>query len=529
MNARNLVRRLRTLRPRPVHAVSVALTAFTIWITIHVFLVFNDPFLHGGLNFDEAHFVWGGWCMTKGLVPYRDFLEFKPPFVFITHYVAMKLYGFHAFGFRRLFEWFPLSSLVALQLAMLSRRIDRWLALAVVLGIVHIWVNKAFHDVALSDSESIGLTYYWFAVAFLIVRTPFKAITDAMGGGLLVVCTLSKEPFLFVSMGTWLACFLLREPSNHAVRDLKRYWKATFIGAVVVVAALCIYMVPTGAMRDYVKMVHGYFRFYRDTTQSYCVVLGRFHPTTPSNDLWRSWEKARREFLNRQTLGYMLPLGIGSLVFTARRSAALLATTLLIGFFAFYAVTASNCQWIHYYNMTMSGIFFFVVVGVDSMTPYVRGADWPMRNFVRFAMLATVWLVVRPRMLDEQEIYGTRTFPNEYVEPVPGVFEAVNKYTKQGDRIFTTGMPALYVQVDRISAVRESAIVDEALGYYDGTTDEEKLSGLRAQLEKHMPKIVVLDPEYASRKTRTNRALMTPFLESHHYTQVVQHIWLRPD
>ncbi len=90
-------------------------------------------------------------------------------------------------------------------------------------------------------------------------------------------------------------------------------------------------------------------------------------------------------------------------------------------------------------------------------------------------------------------------------------------------------MPALYVQSDRVSAVRESAIVDEALGYYDGNTDEEKLSGLRAQLERNRPKLVILDPAYAPRKVRTNRALMYPFLEANHYKQITEYVWLRPD
>ena len=127
-------------------------------------------------------------------------------------------------------------------------------------------------------------------------------------------------------------------------------------------------------------------------------------------------------------------------------------------------------------------------------------------------------------------MYGTRSFQNEYQEPVSGVFEAVNTYTRLDDRIFTTGMPTLYVQTNRISAVRESAMYDEALmGYYEGNTDTEKVSSLRAQLEANRPKIVVLDPADALRKTRINTALLHPFLDAHHYTQVVQNVWLRPD
>ena len=308
--------------PPPTLAMSLLLSAVTLWLTVRVFMVFNDPLLHGGLDADESRFVWGGWCITKGLAPYRDFLEFKPPFVFLTHALALKLFNYHAFGYRQFFAYFPLASLVALQVAMLSRGIDRWLTLALVLGVVHLWVSKALHDVALTDSESIGLTYYWFGLAFLLLKSRMKGFTNAVGAAFLMVGVLSKEPYLPVVVLTVVACFLLRERTSNVARNAKRYMKWTAIGAAFVVVALCVYLARSGGLIPYVKMMRVYYRYYQDNTQSYCVVIGRFHPTTRLNDMWRQWEKARREFLNRQTLGYLLPLGIGALVFTARRSIA---------------------------------------------------------------------------------------------------------------------------------------------------------------------------------------------------------------
>jgi hypothetical protein len=509
--------------------VSVGVAVVTLQMTAHVFHLFNDKFLHGGTEFDETHFVWGGWCITKGLVPYRDFLEFKPPFVFLTHAIAMKLYGYHEFGYRKWFEYFPLASVLALQVAMISRGIDKLLALGLVLALTHLWVNPAFHDVALTDSESIGLSYYLLVVAFLIAKTPLRAVTNALGGALLVACILSKEPFLPFAGLTWIGCFLLREPSSDLRRDAREYVKTTGLGGALVVLALCIYMVPTGAMREYLKMMSGYFRFYRDPTQSYCVVLGRFTPTTPLNDLVRQFDQARRDFLNLTTLGFLVPFGIASVAFIARRSKLLLATTVLGCLFALYAVTASNCQWKHYYNMTMGGLFFFLAVGLDSMTPFLRSTSPYAKYFVCFALLGVVGVHIWPRVVTEEDLYGSRIFPNEFAEPVPGVIDALSKYTMPDDRIFTTGHPGLYVQADRISAVRESAIVDETLGYYDGVTDEEKLSGLRAQLEKNRPKVVIMDPAFASRKVRTNRALVQPFLDQNHYQPLGPYMWLRAD
>ena len=526
-----VVRSLRAIPPSTLlkWTLSAALSAASLWVTAHVFLRFNDPFLFGGVSFDESHFVWGGWCINKGLVPYRDFLEFKPPFVFLTHALALKLYGYSQFGYRKLFAYLPLASLLALQLSMISRGIDKLLSLVLVIAIVHLWLNPELHDVALSDSESIGLTYFFLAVAFLTVKAPWRNLTDSIGGAFLVACILSKEPFLPCAGLTWISCFLIGERTSSLRADGRRYVKWTFLGAAIVVAALCIYMVPTGAMREYIKMMRGYFHFYRDPMQSYCVVLGRFHPTTPLNDLVLQYEQARREFVNSTTLGYLVPFGVAALAFTARRSALLIALTIAGCFFALYAVTASNCQWMHYYNMTMSGLFFFLIVGLDSMTPHFWTVTPTMRTFLRFALAGVIAVQVWPRLEAEDDLYGTRNHPSEYPEPFPGVLESIQKYTLPSDRIFTSGAPSLYVEANRISAIRESAIVDETLGYYEGNTDEERLSGLRAQLERNMPKLVFTDPDMALRKVRTNRALITPFLNEHHYTQIKGNIWLRPD
>ena len=123
---------------------------------------------------------------------------------------------------------------------------------------------------------------------------------------------------------------------------------------------------------------------YKDPTQSFCVLGGRFEPTTPMNDLLRAWETAKVDFINLPTLGFLLPFAAGYLIYTARRSLWLLAFSMLAGFFGLYAVHATDCQWMHYYTMTFSGLFLCLAVGLDSMRPVFRdrGSRWPsIRSF----------------------------------------------------------------------------------------------------------------------------------------------------
>ncbi len=505
--------------------------AFCLAVPAYVFLVLNDAMLHGGVGYDECWFLWSGWCFLKGLAPYVDFLEFRPPFVFLTHALALKLHGFEGFRYRYFFAYFPMSALVAAHASLISRGVDKVLSIALMVGFTCLFVNPAYHDTALSDSEYIGLSYYLFGLAFLLANTRFRTTFDVLGGAFLFACAESKEPFIPCVFATWIACAFARGHSfsfRTGKGGLLPYFKATAIGGLVVVLALCIYMVPTGSMTQYLLTVKGYFTIFRDTNKSYCVILGRFKPTTRWNDLVVQWNQARREFLNAPNLSYLYPYVAGTLVLTFRRNFPLFAAASVAAVFGLYAVTASNCQWVHYYNMTMTGLFLYLAIGLDALSAQMKAGSALWRGFVQLTVAGLVVLHVWPRIESELPAFGTRTFGNPYVEAVPGVFQIVAQNTTPSDRIFTTGMPNLYIQTNRISAVRESVFVDEMMGFYTGDTDEERFRPIYQQLKKNMPKVVVLDPEYGSRKTRHNQGLFIPFLTNEHYKQLTNYIYLRP-
>jgi hypothetical protein len=503
------------------------LVALSVAVIIWVFKLFNNDFLYEGIGFDESHFVWCGWCILKGLIPYRDFLEFKPPIPFLTHALALAIHGYKDFHFRWFFFYFPLLSLLSLYFALLTRKIDKVAALALVLGIIYLWVNHEFHDSALSDTESIGLTYYFFGVACLIARSRFGYNLKGLGVALLLCCAFSKEPFMPAVFFTCVSCFFLDVNWETWRADAKRYFKASLIGGGVFGALMCLYLVPTGGMTQYIKMVRSYARIYRDPQHAYCVMFGRFTPVDTVSDLRAQFKEIRAEFLNVGKLGYLLPFAALYPIFVVRRSKLLALAGLLTLVGALWAFTASKCQWPHYYNMTMSGLFFVLVLGVDSMNR--RLSSFRANRVAGWLLFASVFVVVWPRFDKETNRHDVRHFANAYAEPIPGVLEFIEKNTTPQDRIFTTGAPALYVQANRLSAVRESAIVDYVIYGYPGNTDEERLSGLKEQLERNMPKVVVIEPVYESSRQIHMDVLIKPFLERHAYKAISDRIWLRPN
>ena len=423
---------------------------------------------HGGIGYDENFFLWGGWCITKGLRPYADFIEFKPPFTFLTHALALKLFGFDGFRYRLFFVYFHLLALGAAQLALLSRGADKVLSTLFLIGYVALFANTRFHDTALTDTESIGLAYYLLGAACLFARTRFRKTFDVLGGAFFIACCQSKEPLVPVAFATWVACFFARQRTRSLKDEAMAYAKYTALGALLVVAGLCIYMVPTGAMKQYLLMVKGYFTFYRDPNKSYCVLLGRFHPTTRWHDLEIQWDQARREYFNTDTLGYLFPFAAGTFAFTLRRNFPLFVAALLSAIFGLYAVTASNCQWIHYYNMTTAGLFIFWAVGVDAISVAMKGSSRLTRIFVQLTVAGVVLFPIWSRFDAERAFLGTRQFGTPYVEPIPGLFRIIAENTTPADRISPPGRPTSTSRSNYWHAVYGNALAYAELLYATG-------------------------------------------------------------
>ena len=79
----------------------------------------------------------------------------------------------------------------------------------------------------------------------------------------------------------------------------------------------------------------------------------------------------------------------------------------------------------------------------------------------------------------------------------------------------------------KLKLAKKPQALTQALGQRMQATDEEKLKPLYDALVKSAPKIVILDPEYHSRRSRHMNALITPFLQNQNYRKVTEQIYIR--
>jgi hypothetical protein len=509
-------------------AMELTKVAVTVFVPLYLLWLFHLPAWKKGFGYDEQFFVWTGWSITKGLAPYRDFVEFKPPVIFLMHALGLVLFGVNGLKFRLLFLWLQMAGFGAVLLALLSRGANKVIACAVSCCAVYFFVQ--FHETSFADCESVGYAFYMLGAAcFLAEAGRERNVYDALGAGFMALCFFSKEPFGSAIVPGWLMLFYARR-GPRTLADFWRYFKFSLMGVAVVIGALVLYMAPSGALTAYVKMVRSYALLFSDPNKGYCVVFGRFHPMgSMVKDLPRMWDIINDAFFNLKTFGFVAPAFAACAVFMWRRSIPMLLLGVLTIAGALYSVTPSNCFFDHYYIMSEAGIFLVLYLGVDVTTDALRRATPELEKWAMLVFVATLGAPVFLRYDAEKALAnGPRPVP-PMEESIPGETAFVIAHSALTDRVVTTGPPGVYFMSNRLNAVRESTFMDEILPSRPGETDVEKVQGWRDDLLKNKPKIIILDPERLGRKVRLTRALFTPFIAEFHYKKVEPYYYVRPD
>jgi hypothetical protein len=500
------------------------LDAATLGAVVAFHRLIGAKFLYGRVGFDEHYFLWEGFSTVKGMVPYRDFQEFKPPMIFIVNALAIKFFGLEAMGYRHFFSLLSLGAFLSLTIALLSRRTNRFLVIAVVALMIDHFFDGSLHDAQIDNAETAGLDFFMIGSGVLLLKTRYERLQQVAGAACLALAPLSKEPLAFATLAAWLALLLLHHYESLDPKSWRRFVLFTVAGVMGVLATWLGYMIVTRSLGWYIVQLKLNIAY----TRNYAYQLGWFPRTAGKAEATESWRRLRNTYLNAAHLGVFVPLVVASLTLWGKRAFVGLAAA-LCACGALYAVTIGHAFAPHYFIMAMSGTFFWVVIGTIALDQYAKRAGFAMRRWVAASWSALAFVVLWPRASDEMDLFATYK-PLEPPVSQPQV-AFVRSHSSPGDKIFTLGEPLLYVFSDRLSAVREPAVVDELIEYNPGKTDEERLAGERDELAHNLPKLVVFGddpvPGYG-RKQRMIRSLVTPFLHDFGYKQIDDKVYERP-
>ena len=507
----------RNLLPRAYDALAL------LWLTVfhHVLGV---KYRFAQIAYDEHYFLNEGWSVLKGQIPYRDFQEFKPPVIFFVNALGIQLFGLEDLGYRKFLALLSLASFLALAVALLSRRVHRLLVVAALMLMIAHFYDDVLHNGVINDAETPALDFFLLGIGVLLTRTRWQRTQQVLGGVLLSLSPLSKEPMAFATATAWLSLLFLQRAESGSWLAAKRFALFTLAGVAGVAATWLAYMLVTDSLSWYILQLKLNFAY----TENYAYQLRWASRNPAGGALAEIIRRLREYYLDPAHLAVFVPFFVALVALPRQRWLASIGAlaTFVAGL---YAVTIGGGYAPRYFIMAMTGTFFCVALGAIAFDAYAKRRGGALAAWVGAACLGLALVMTGPRFGAEWMKYGRYKAPPP---PVPASDIAmVHRYTSPDDKIWTTDDPLLYVFSNRESAFRGGIVLDEIIEYYPGDTDEERLAVVRQGLEENRPKLVVFGNTQVSarRKRRYTRALVMPFLRDGGYIRLNDRFYLRPD
>jgi len=498
----------------------VALAAF-------VFFLARSRFL-APISSDEGYFIFYGWLIKGGHVPYRDFIEPKPPVIFFANALGLFFFGLKGFLFRIVPTVIAVISIAFLLAAMIKRQVATWLAVLLTAQVALWLLGDQFHDSGLNDSETYGFAFTLLGFSIGAMGSSLQArrsriATSLLSGICFGLAVLSKELFVLSVIPAWLlSARRIDEPWD---------WRQHLIsagGGIGVGLSFLAYLVARSALPSYLDTI----KFSRIFAANYCFDIGRFPKVSGFELLRHSWSMLHDQLYSLSHLGFILALwaALPLLVFQkiAIRTTAfkilIAASAVLLGI---VAISVGYCFWRHYYLMGTMGLLLLSLLGAEALSKFLRGRNAWLALVAYVVLLALFAFVAKTPI---QKLLAEKHLPAPVVPVDPVAVEAINQHSKPGDYILDTDSALLYVMTNRKSPLPIVGFTDEFLAAgTEARLPSMQIAHLRAKLEQHLPKVCYFSSPYRPRQETYHRLLFDPFLQDHHYVRINDSLWYLPD
>jgi len=476
------------------------------------------------IGFDEEGFLFDGWLVTNGSVPYRDFFEAKPPVIFFANALGLAVFGLKGFLFRIIPTAIAVSSIFLFYPAMIKRRVVPLLA-GLLAAQVALWLlGSDFHDTGLNDSETYGFALTLLGFSFVSLSdgrpgSPGKVALQVLGGICFGLAVLSKELFVLSVIPAWLMAARLAKTAKWDWRRLM----FSAAGGLVTGLIFVTYLATHSAFLRYLDLL----RFYRTFAANYCIDVGRFPKVSGLAVLLPSWNMLHEQLYNLNHLAFVLSLGSAFLLFLWRRprgtgrwiDVAIVTLAVVLGMIA---VSVGHCFWRHYFFMGMTGLILLSVAGAEAVSGYLAerrpGFSVPMAIVLSGLFIYVAAGPVRTALAAKPTLNSGPDIPQI-------VTETIDKHSKPGDYVLMTESPLVYIVTNRKSPLPIAFFLDDILPY-DPTLH---IDALQERLEQYLPKVCYFGSSLSARQTTFRRLLFEPLLAEHYYIKVRDDLWYLPE
>jgi hypothetical protein len=498
---------------------------FFLVLLVFVYLLARSRFL-APISWDEELFIWQGWLVRSGSVPYRDFFEPKPPLIFLINALALALFGLKDNLFRVVPTAVALGAIGLFYLALMKRRVLSWIAILLTAQVALWLLGSDFHDMGLNDTETYGFafTLAGFSLGFLSRRPasrPRQIMMQVASGILFGLAVSSKELFLLSAVPAW---FL----AARSIDDEKWDWRYLFwsgLGTAIVALLTVAYLTWHSVLGAYLGLV----RFYAPLAANYCIDIGMFPKVSGVAAIYPSWIRLQNSLYNFKQLAFVLPLCAASLLAFHRKGkwlqvATQLALAVLAVLLGMVAISTGHCFFRHYFLMGVMGLILLAVPGAEALSRFLSKQS-SFVSFLFFTGFAFLFICVAAAQT--KIVLTEKHLPYSY--PWDSlVAETVEKHSRPGDYILSTDSPFIYVILNRKNPLPLGAFTDEILPYMARGNPAVRLESFRQELEAHPPKVFYFAGVMRARQEKFHQLLFDPFLIDHHYVKVDDRLWYLP-
>ena len=226
------------------------------WLLIGSGLVLLLMMLNYPFGYDQAAFMVGGeLTMKHGAIPYKDFLDTKPPIIFIIYGVSSLIFGHHEWSIRVFDVLFQIASLFYF-FKLLKRTIgDEKLAITSVFLYALLYVTSGYWMTAQAETFALLPSLIVFDLTDRVVsgvgsirKSDF--LLGLYGGLACAALFLLKFTLLTIPLGVVIYLILESKGENHFPW---KYLAGIIISLIGVIGLYAIYLMTTGTMGRFLE------------------------------------------------------------------------------------------------------------------------------------------------------------------------------------------------------------------------------------------------------------------------------------
>ncbi len=365
--------------------------------------------------------------------------------------LALKVFGLDQMRFRYFFLLLSLAAFLVVAIALLSRGVPRLAILGATALMLNTFLDSRFlQGGTLDAAECAGLWFFLLGVGVLLFKVPrpaWQRWQQWVGGALLALAPLAKEPFCFPTLLAWGTLAVLADVESEdpdlpgAARSgaWRRFAKNTALAAVAIAALWLLYMLA-------VTRSFGAYLVNLRETLAYSADHDIMYGVFPKLDFWGTWaenvRRLRSNYVNPAYLAPFVPYLLAAVLLWRRRPRAMAAGVVATFLAALYGVTIGHGFFGHYFIIAMTGSFFATVLGCLAIGERASELSPRWRHWLGATLALMALYALQPRLDQDQEQWGARQPAAPAVSA--RLVHLVEARTGPGDTIWSpVGMPAI--------------------------------------------------------------------------------------